>query len=252
MNAAVGALLKREILRFARQRSRWIGALGTPLMFWLFIGGGLGSSFRMPGLETGPTSYLGYFFPGAIFLSVLFTAIFSTISVIEDRHEGFLQGVLTSPTPPMALVLAKMLGGALLGLAQAGLMLAIAPLLGLELSILRVLAAFVLLFVSGFWLTGLGFYFAWKLDSVQGFHGVMNTVLVPLWLLSGAVFPSGGSAVPLQWATRLNPLSYEVAGLQALLWEESFPWTAWGMALSLGVGLSILLVLVGERMTSRR
>src|SRR5689334_3690606 len=115
--ASTTALTKREILRFARQRSRWIGALATPLLFWGLIGAGLGNSFSDPsGMTQG--GYLSFFFPGTIALAVLFTAIFSTISVIEDRHQGFLQGVLVSPIPRSSFVMAKVLGGAILGLVQ--------------------------------------------------------------------------------------------------------------------------------------
>src|ERR671923_1995413 len=124
---AVGTLSWREIVRFVRQRSRVTGAFAQPLVFWLLLGGGLKASFRPPGLPEG-TSYVEYFYPGAIALVLLFTAIFSTISVVEDRREGFLQGVLVAPVRRSTIVLGKILGGTTLAVAQAALFLLLAPL----------------------------------------------------------------------------------------------------------------------------
>src|ERR1041384_8208853 len=121
-------LWQREIVRFFRQRSRVIGALGPPILFWFLIGSGLGNSFHM-GLSTPAEgiNYLQYFFPGTVSLIILFTAIFSTISVIEDRHEGFLQSVLVAPLSRLSLVLGKILGGTTLAFVQALLFLCLAP-----------------------------------------------------------------------------------------------------------------------------
>lgn len=206
------ALWKREVVRFLRQRNRIIGALATPIVFWLLIGSGASSVFRPEGLAPG-TTYLEYFFPGTVMLILLFTAIFSTISVIEDRREGFLQGVLVAPVAPSAIVLGKFLGGATLAVMQAALFCAAAPLAGLPLDAtvaLRLLPALVLV---AFGLVGLGFLVAWPLESTQGFHAIMNIFLVPLWLLSGALFP----AAPDSWmrfAVMVNPLAYGTAALR--------------------------------------
>src|SRR3972149_10598402 len=108
------SLFAREVLRFVRQPGRVLGSLGTPLLFWLLLGSGFGRTFRPPGMAEG-MDYLTYFFPGTVLLVVLFTAIFSSISVIQDRTEGFLQGVLVAPVPRLAIVLGKVLGGATLG-----------------------------------------------------------------------------------------------------------------------------------------
>jgi len=215
--SALWALFKREILRFVRQRSRWIGALATPLLFWLLVGGGLGSSFSDPsGLSGG---YLEFFYPGSILLSVLFTAIFSTMSVIEDRHQGFLQGVLVSPVSRDTIVYSKILGGAALGVLQGVLLLSLAPFIGIKLTVLSFAIAIFLLFLMASALTSLGFYFAWIIDSTQGYHGVMNIVFIPMWILSGAVFPSEAatSSRIFYWAAKLNPLSYGLKALRLVL-----------------------------------
>jgi ABC-2 type transport system permease protein len=218
---AASALTWREFVRFYRQRSRIVGSLGTPLVFWLLFGAGLTPSFRL-GAAGGP-SFLEYFFPGSLLLIVLFTAIFSSISIIEDRREGFLQGVLVAPIPRWAIVLGKVLGGTLVALLQGSIFLAVALTLPIELRPLALLQLAALLFVAAFGLTSLGYAFAWKLDSTQGFHAVMNLVLMPMWLLSGGFFPapalgSGGiGQQALHVAMRANPLSYSVAGVRQLL-----------------------------------
>jgi len=116
---AVFSLWRREIVRFLRQPSRVAGALATPVLFWLLLGGGMSRSFTASGAGEGNSmNYLEYFFPGTLAMIVLFTAVFSTISVIEDRREGFLQGVLVAPVRRWTIVWGKVLGSATLACAQ--------------------------------------------------------------------------------------------------------------------------------------
>ncbi len=182
----VYTLWRRELTRFFRQPSRIAGAVATPLLFWLLMGSGLSGSFRLPGGQAGQ-SYFGFFFPGTIVLVLLFAAIFSNISVIEDRHEGFLQGVLVAPVSRTSLVMGKVLGGATLAWLQGVVFLVLAPVSGIHLTVASTLAAAGVLALLAVTLTALGFFFAWKLDSVQGFHAIMNVVLLPMWLLSGGL-----------------------------------------------------------------
>jgi ABC-2 type transport system permease protein len=245
---ATWALFHREVIRFLRQRSRLVGALLTPLLFWFLVGGGLGNSFRNP-VGNAEGGYFEFFFPGAVALSVLFTAIFSTMSVIEDRNQGFLQGVLVTRVSRGAFVLAKILGGAFLGALQGVLLLLVARVLVLETAWASLAAAVGLLFVMGGALTALGFVFAWKLDSVQGYHGIMNLVLVPLWILSGAVFPSETGNPLFRWIARVNPLSYSVNALRELLSLSSATQLLPALAITLGAGL--LLYMLSLRLVSR-
>lgn len=247
--------LEREVLRFLRQRNRVVGALGTPLMFWFLIGSGLGKSFRAPTVEAAAgLTYLQYFFPGTILLTVLFTAIFSAISVIEDRREGFLQAVLVSPSPRAGFVLGKLLGGTALALFQAVLLLALAPVLGIRPTLAGAATAATALFLTSFGLTGLGFLAAWRLDSVQGFHAVMNLVLMPLWFLSGALFPSAGAPGWLRAVMKLNPLSHAVDLLHGAFFPSLWPASAsWGSlavtALFAAVMFALCGLVVGRRGT---
>jgi ABC-2 type transport system permease protein len=212
---AVTTLARRELVRFFRQRSRLIGALGQPVIFWLLFGTGLRGSFRPP--EWAPDlSYAEYFFPGVIVMILLFTAIFSTISIIEDRREGFLQGVLAAPVPRLAIVLGKVAGGTLLALIQVALFALIAPVAGVYVPIAAVPGLVLFLALGGLALTSLGFLIAWPMQSTQGFHAIMSVVLMPMWLLSGAFFPAEGAG-PLAWIIRANPMTYLVVGTRRLL-----------------------------------
>jgi ABC-2 type transport system permease protein len=207
------SLCRRELVRFLRQRHRIIGALGTPIVFWLLLGLGMGRSFQ--GINVpGGANYLQYFFPGTVLMILLFTAIFSTISIIEDRREGFLQSVLVAPVSRMAIVLGKILGGTALAFIQAILFLILAPLIGLHLSPLGIIEACAMMLIIAFALTGLGFAIAWRMSSTQGFHAIMNLFLMPLWFLSGALFAPQTAWTGLRWVMRFNPLSYGLAGLQ--------------------------------------
>jgi ABC-2 type transport system permease protein len=215
---AVGTLFQREVVRFLRQKNRVIGALGTPLVFWFLIGSGLGTSFAWKG-GSGGMSYLQYFFPGTILLILLFTAIFSTISIIEDRREGFLQAVLVAPVDRSAIVLGKLLGGTVLAFGQGLLFLALLPLLKLSLGWGDFVLVCAVMALLSFALTGLGFLIAWRLDSTQGFHAIMNLLLMPLWFLSGAIFPAEGAPGWLRALMKVNPLGYGLAALQRAFFQ---------------------------------
>ena len=228
------ALAKREWIRFFRQRTRVIGAIGQPVIFWILFGAGLRGSFESPAWAAQlnrDVTYQEYFFPGIAVLIILFTAIFSTISVIEDRREGFLQGVLVAPVSRSAIVLGKLLGGTGIALLQAVLFLTVGPALywvGLAPSIPIDWTALRILVIAGWMclialqLTAIGFLIAWPMSSTQGYHAIMSVFLMPMWLLSGAFFP-GSDSVWLAWIIRLNPLTYGVAGLRRLLYSSPLP-----------------------------
>lgn len=210
---AAYALARREVVRFLRQPSRIVGAFAPPLLAWLLLGAGFDASFRAPD----GAGYLGWFFPGTVVLVVLFAAIFSTISVIEDRREGFLQAVVVSPVSPLSVAAGKIAGGTLLALAQGGVLLALAPLLGFAPSAAALAPALVVLALVALALTGLGLAIAWMMESTQGFHAIMNLVLIPMWFLSGSFFPAEGAPAWLRAAMAANPLTYGVASLRRAL-----------------------------------
>lgn len=213
----VSCLWRRELLRVVKERSRWAGALAQPLFFWLIIGSGMAETFRIPGLES--VSALQFFFPGMLAMIILFATIFGTISIVEDRSQGFLQAVLVAPGSRFALILGKVLGVTSLAVIQVGLFALLAPVAGFPVGSVRwgMLAAICV--VASIGLTSMNFTVAWILNSVQGYHAVMGIVLFPLWFLSGAMFPRSDGALGIAMA--LNPMTYLVDGLRAALSPES-------------------------------
>jgi len=212
-----GTLWLREITRFSRQRSRVIGSFLQPLVFWLLLGAGLTASFRPAGMPEG-MNYFEYLYPGFIVLVLLFTAIFATISTVEDKREGFLQGVLVSPISRSAIVMGQALGATTLAWVPSCVFLVLAPFAGIHLSLGAVLIAAAMMAVIAFALTCIGLLIAWRIESTQGFHAIMNLILIPIWLLSGAFWPVAGAPIALEIAMKLNPLTYGVAALREALY----------------------------------
>jgi ABC-2 type transport system permease protein len=243
----------REIVRFYRQRTRVIGVIASPLVFWLVIGSGFGTSFRS-GESAGQQHYLDYFYPGALIMIVLFTSIFTMMSVIEDRKEGFLLSVLVAPVPRSAIVLGKVLGGTTLATIQGLIFLALGPFLGIHLSFGQLLLVVLTVFLVSFALTALGFAIAWPMDSTQAFHAIINLFLIPLWLLSGALFPLAGASGWIRVLMRINPLTYGVEALRSLLYPgtpEVFPLSSSLATLILfsGFMFGLAFVMVNRRTT---
>lgn len=237
------SLCRRELVRFLRQRHRIIGALATPIIFWLLIGGGMGRS-----LTIGPAgqNYIQFFFPGTVVMILLFTAIFSTISIIEDRREGFLQSVLVAPVSRQAIVLGKVLGGTALATGQGLLFLLFAPLVGFHFTLASFFLVLALMLLVSFALTALGFCIAWRMSSTQGFHAIMNLFLLPMWFLSGALFPAEGAWLPIKVVMLINPLTYGLAAMRHAMMlatgnSATLPGPALGPSIAITCGFAVAL-----------
>lgn len=249
----------RDLLRFVRQRSRVVGSLATPVLFWIVLGSGLGRSFSAGGESNASGGYLEYYFAGTIALIVLFTSIFSTISIIEDRREGFLQGVLASPASRTSIVLGKVLASTTLASLNAGLFLLLAPLAGVTLGAplagvaltpWTIVLALAIVGIMAIGLSGLGVIIAWALDSTQGFHAIMNLILVPMWLLSGAFFPASGAAAWVRAVMALNPLTYGVAALRDALYDGRLE-AASGQSILISVIFGAITVAIATALANR-
>ncbi|HEX9290924.1 MAG TPA: ABC transporter permease [Anaeromyxobacteraceae bacterium] len=212
--ATARVLWWRDLVRFFRQPSRLAGALGQPIIFWLVIGSGMAATFRMPGASVG---YLEFFYPGVVLMVVLFAAIFTTVSVIEDRHQGFLQAVLAGPGSRGALVVGKALGSASVALSQAALFLVLAPAAGFPLGSVSWPLLVAALGLTAVGLAALGFAVAWTVDNVQGYHAIQMTLLVPLWVVSGAMFPPSADHPGFAAVMRANPVAYGVSAARRAL-----------------------------------
>ncbi len=222
--AATWMLAKREWIRFFRQRNRVTAAIVQPLLFWLLFGTGLKGSFQ----AAGDLDFMQFFLPGTVALIVLFTAIFTTISVIEDRREGFMQSVLVAPVGRLPVLLGKVIGGSAIAWVQAVFFLGLVYLVGTATIGWTVLPLLVLLAAIAIGMCSLGMIVAWPMDSTQGFHAIMMLGLMPMWLLSGSFFPIPAIAAETgigQWILggimRINPLSYSMVELRRLLYPNA-------------------------------
>ena len=238
-------LWQREMVRFFRQRNRVVSTMATPLVFWLIIGSGFSSSFVASGsAQGGSAGYMAYFFPGTVMLMLMFAAIFSTISVIEDRREGFLQTVMVAPMPRVALVMGKVLGGASVATIMGIVFLAFWPLIGTWPGWVAAAGTAGVMFLVAIELTAFGLLLAWPMESTAGFHGVMNLLLMPMWFLSGAMFPitHGWQA----WIKVVNPLTYAQNTFVGALRGEMML-----TDLLLTVGFTIITIAAAVKMISR-
>jgi len=191
-----------------------------------------------------------------VVMILLFTAIFSTISVIEDRKEGFLQGVLVAPVPRSAVVLGKVLGGTTLAVLQGSLLLALSPLAGIRLTAISFTEAVVLQMIVAFALTALSFCIAWRMESTQGFHAIMTLFLMPLWLLSGSFFPARGVPAWLGLLMKINPLTYGVAAMRQVLYpgdlEQARDLPPLGVSIAVTLGFAAATFFVASLLARRR
>lgn len=241
--AALRALVWRDLVRFFRQRSRVAGALLQPLLFWLILGSGLDRSF----VSADGAGYSRYFFPGVVLMIVLFTAIFSTMSVIEDRHRGLLQAVLVAPVDRSILVLGKTLGGVAIAMAQAVAFVALAPLAGYGYTAMAVVPLLAALLLVSIALSAFGFLIAWWVDSTQGYHVVMSVLLLPMWVLSGAMFPAARAAPWVGYLMAVNPLHFAMDAVRAALTGS---WS--GTSLLASAGFALVAVVAAAQLVARR
>ncbi len=212
---AVRAVFVRDMLHFWRERNRVIGFVASPLLFWLLLGAGFGD--------------MGKFYNGSLLLSVMFTAVFSTMSVIDDRREGFLLSVLSSPSPRCALVSGTVLAGAVMSGIQGLLFLPLLAMTGRPLGVVDILASAGALVLCGASFTSLGFWMAWKSKTPQGFHAMMNLILMPLWLVSGALFDTSTAQPWIRLVMQANPMTYFLATLQRTIPADP-SWAGPGLA----------------------
>lgn len=220
---AIYTIWLRDLLRFAREKSRIISMLGQPLLYLLIVGNGLSATFQLSAAQVKGFNYLLFMYPGIIGMSVLFTSIFSAISIVWDREFGFLKEVLVAPVPRWAVAVGKALGGSTIAMLQGSLLLLLAPFLGLKMSLLQLLALLAVLFLIAFSLTSLGITIASRMETMEGFQMMMNFLVMPLFFLSGAMFPLKGLPGWMDRIMHLDPLTYGVDALRHIMYHQLPP-----------------------------
>jgi len=214
---AIWVLARREMIRFVRQPMRFVSSLAQPFFFWIFLGTGFSKVFVLDGTSM---DYREFAYPGIILMLMLFSSIFSTITLIEDRNMGFLQGVIVAPVSRASIVCGKLIGGTLIALFQVLIFLLFIPMTGINLSLLNFIVLLCFCSLIGIGFTGMGFYVAWRSETVASYHAIMSVVFIPMWLLSGALFPSTGVATWLVWLMSVNPVTYAMRGLRTVFYSK--------------------------------
>lgn len=200
----------RQIKRYFRSRSRIVGSLGQPILFLVALGFGLSSTFA----AAGGGNYIQFLAPGIIAMSILFTAIFSGIEIIWDRQFGFLKETLVAPISRFDVMFGRTLGGATVATLQGILVMLISTIVGFRFNVGDIIPGLVFMILIALIFTALGTAIASILEDMQGFQLIMNFVVMPVFFLSGALFPLDSAPAALQWIAVFNPLSYGVDGLR--------------------------------------
>ncbi len=217
---AAYVLWRRDMVRFVRDRSSVISALGQPIFFLVVFGVGLATI--IPDLG-GSLDFKQFLYPGILAMTVLFSAVYSGVTVVIDRQFGFLKAVVVAPVSRSAIVLGKVAGGSTVAFIQGILMLVLAPLVGVRLpwEQLPVLAGALLLMACA--MTSLGTLMALRQRTVAGFHMFMNFVLLPMFFLSGSFFPLDGVPVWMKGLAIINPVTYGVDPLRRAFLQGMVP-----------------------------
>ena len=230
----------REVKKYLRSRAQIIASLGTPLMYLAVLGFGLGPVFR----RAGEGSYLQFMAPGVIGMTVLFTAMFSGIAMLWDRQFGFLKETLVAPVPRVQIMIGRTLGGATVAMLQGAIIFAVTLVAGFRpTSLLAVPVAFLIVALIAVVFSALATAIGSSLKEMQGFQMVMNFLVMPLWFLSGALYPLQGLPAALAVLTRVDPLTYGIDGVRGLMIGTTHFGVGVDVAVLLAVG--VLFVTAG-------
>ena len=243
---AIYIMWLREVKRFVRSKSRIVGSLGQPILFLIALGYGLGPVFQ----KAGQGNYLEFIAPGIIGMSIIFSAIFNGMQVIWDRQFGFLKETMVAPVSRLSIMFGRTAGGATVASAQGVLVLCIAILAGFRpVSWFGIVPALIIMLLIALLFSALGIMVASLLKDMQGFQLIMNFLVMPLFFLSGALFPLNNVPAALLLVVRFDPLSYGVDALRRfLIGTHTFPLT---LDVGVLVGVSAVLLALGSYFFSR-
>jgi len=202
----------RDVVRFRRDRMRIVSSLVMPVVYLFLFGSGLAPA--MAEMGGGHIDFKQFMFPGVLTMTVLFTSVFSAVSIVWDREFGFLKEVMVAPVSRVAIALGKAAGGSTVALFQGVIVLLLAPVLGISLTIAQLITLAGLMVLLALMMTSLGILLAVRQPSMEGFHMLMNFVLLPMFFLSGAFFPLRGVPIWMDLLSRVDPVTYGVDPLR--------------------------------------
>ncbi|HIH38528.1 ABC transporter permease [Candidatus Woesearchaeota archaeon] len=239
MKGPIYIMWLRQVKKYWRSKPRMIGALGQPLLFLLAFGFGFGPIFQ----KAGGGNYIEFLAPGIIAMSILFTAMFTGIEVIWDRRFGFLKETLVAPVSRTQIMIGRTLGGATVSFLQGIVVILMSLLIGFSITHWALLpGAILFMFLIAMLFTAFGTAIASRLDDMQAFPLIMNFLIMPIFFLSGALFPLEGLPKGLELVIKLNPLSYGVDGLRGTLTGAFHFSLMLDLAVMLGVTLAIGII----------
>ncbi len=209
----------REFKKFFREKSRLLGTLARPVLWLFVVGNGMNSLIRP---QVG-FSYLQFIFPGMIGMTILFSSIFSSISIVWDREFGFMKEMLVAPISRLSIVVGKAVSGTLISVAQAIIILVLIPFLGIRITFLQFAEVVAVSMLVSFCITSIGILIAARLTSFDGFNIIMNFLVMPMFFLSGAMYPVSSMPPTLRQLTHANPLTYGIDAFKHVLLGEATP-----------------------------
>jgi ABC-2 type transport system permease protein len=213
----VYVLIARDFKKFIREKSRLVSTLARPLI-WLFLVGGGMSRLVSPGIGI---SYMQFIFPGILGMTILFSSIFSSISIIWDKEFGLMKEILVAPVSRFSIVVGKALSGTIISVIQATIILLLFPFLGIKLSVVSIPYAIAISFILAFCISSLGIILATFFESMESFSAIMNFIVMPMFFLSGAMYPVKDLPDILKWISKLNPLTYGIDALKHAILKDT-------------------------------
>jgi ABC-2 type transport system permease protein len=248
---AIYVIVMRELKKFLRERSRLVSTMARPLLWLFLVGAGLS---RLVAPEGG-LSYTQFIFPGIVGMTILFSAIFSSISIIWDKEFGFLKEILVAPVRRSSIVLGKALSGTAVSTLQVAVVLLLLPLVDIRLGPWEVLATLLVAALLAFTIASLGIVIATFYESYESFSVIMNFVVMPMFFLSGAMYPVKLLPLLLRYASSINPLTYGVDALKHIMFDLAqgpmSPDFTLGTDLAVLLSCSVLFVALGSRLFAR-
>ena len=249
---AIYVIVAREFKKFVREKSRLISAIARPLV-WLFLVGAGMSRLVAP---VDGVSYMQFIFPGILGMTILFSSMFSSISIIWDKEFGFMKEILVAPVSRTSIVMGKALSGTIVSTIQAVIILALFPFLGFKLGVFDVVGAIVICTLVSFSISAFGIVLATFYESYESFSVIMNFIIMPMFFLSGAMYPVKLLPDILKFVAKLNPLTYGVDALKHVISPlATGPMSPdFNIFVDIGIiiGMSVVFVLIGAKAFERK
>lgn len=221
------AIWQRDVIKFFRDRPRILGSFAMPFMFLILFGSGMSGAMSSmmggasPGSPLADFDFVQFMFPGIIGLTVFTTAIFSSLSVVQDKEFGYMKEILVSPISRVSIAIGKVLGGSTVAVIQGLMMLVFVPFIGVSISFLMILKLLPVMFLVAFTLSSIGLLIASTLKTSQGFQMVVQVLIFPMLFLSGAMFPLNGMPAWMNVLVKINPLTYSVDMFKKVILEPA-------------------------------